>query len=295
MCINSPGSGQKEVSAIFRRLVVFLDELAPQQGVFPLALDWARRFCLPICGVPDAGPTSAIAVAGERRCEEINVAWEAAYPYGRELRDLRLIIRPGDLLIFGRALRSARRGEFFDELLRTDTVPVLFGSDASSLPSRVLLVDQGEHSSEQFIAAGGDICSSLGANLIVLTLARSDRLAHRREEATRNLLATRGINADFDFMVGREPRAAIASVARWRRCSLVIVEQKSVHPWWRWFRSGGNGWLAKFTEPLSFLSFPGTAIPFLPTYRRDATPMHGFEPPHVATSERNTLDSTQAR
>jgi hypothetical protein len=99
------------------------------------------------------------------------------------------------------------------------------------------------------------------------TVARSDRAARTRQNATRRLLSDRGLSADLDLIVTRDPRSAALSVARWRLCSLVVIPKNSAAPWWRWLRGGANFWCAKTMEPVSFLSFPGTGILSLPSIR----------------------------
>jgi hypothetical protein len=64
--------------------------------------------------------------------------------------------------------------------------------------------------------------------------------------------------ADFDFLVGAEARTAVAGVARWRRCQLVIVKRQDCASWWRWLRGSRTDWIMSLMGSFSFLSLPGT-------------------------------------
>jgi hypothetical protein len=63
-------------------------------------------------------------------------------------------------------------------------------------------------------------------------------------------------NCDFDFLVGSDVRAAVTSVARWRGCQLVVVEQHTDPAWLRWLRGNPLEQLIGFIGSVSFLALP---------------------------------------
>jgi hypothetical protein len=93
-----------------------------------------------------------------------------------------------------------------------------------------------------------------------LTVARFEQAARLRQQATQETLASSGIGADFDFIAGCDTGGAVLSVARWRRCSLVLLEQHASAQWWRWSGGMAAEWLVDVAESLSFLALPGKAI-----------------------------------
>jgi K+-sensing histidine kinase KdpD len=97
----------------------------------------------------------------------------------------------------------------------------------------------------------------------VLTVARTERQARQDQRAAEELFAARGLLADFDFVVGFDVRTAVASVARWRRCSHVVLEKTRSSSWWRWLRRDTMSLLSDLTDALTFLALPGADLPAL--------------------------------
>lgn len=258
---------------MFHRVVVLLDHLSPQQGAFPHALDWARRFRLPIHGIavpaelqshsPDP---ATVHQACANMCARFQIDWEISSWQGRAASDLQQVARPEDLVVFGQALPHGRKKELLRQTFLGSAPAVLLGSNTWSRPSRVLLVDDGNHPDGGFLVKAAEMSACLEAVTIVLTLARSERAARLRQEAAREALAICNVGADFDFMIGCETGAAVVSVARWRRCSVVVLEQHASTPWWRWSGGTAADWCVDLGDSLSFLALPGKAIP------RAATP-----------------------
>jgi K+-sensing histidine kinase KdpD len=133
---------------------------------------------------------------------------------------------------------------------------VLFCADAWESLARVLLVDQGDHGNERFLRTAVELCRRLEAAPLVLTVARSERAARARQQIVQATLADCNREAGLDYITGYETRVAIAHVARWRRCQLVVLEQRASAPWWRWLRDTSTDWLAELAESLTFLALP---------------------------------------
>jgi hypothetical protein len=123
-----------------------------------------------------------------------------------------------------------------------------------------LLVDQESDGDGGFLPQAAALCQGLGAEPIVLTVARSERAAQARQEAARAALGQRGLKACFDFLVSAEARAAAVCIARWRQCQLVVVPRQVRSPWWRWLRGPRIDPVTSVTEFTSFLSLPRSAM-----------------------------------
>jgi hypothetical protein len=281
--------GREKEILIFKRLVVVLDNLAPYRGAFSYALDWGRRFHLPIkgvarfavnsadgtwCGIQACldehlgatnsavqpgylgGESSTEKCACAQLCARWGVRWELARLKGPSECGLAQLTDPGDVLIFGKALPSPLKRELFLQAIRGTTSPLLICSDTWQPSSRVLLVDQGERGNFHFLERASGLCRALEASPVILTVARSERWALRRQREAQDVLVRVGVHADFDFIVRCETRSAVVSVARWRRCSFLVMERESVAPWWRWFRGGGSDWIADLTDSLTIMTLP---------------------------------------
>jgi hypothetical protein len=177
---------------------------------------------------------------------------------------LRRDVAPDDLLVFDQGLPAVQKQDLFRQALR-DQAPAVLVCPATWVPlSRVLVVDQKDTPEEVFLRRAAALCRGLGTDSIVLTVARTERAARLRQATARETLAGAGLDADFDFLVGAEVRGAVASIARWRRCQLVVMRRQDCPPWWRWLRDPHAEWMMNLTESLSFLSLPGTAASVLP-------------------------------
>jgi hypothetical protein len=266
-----------------------LDHLAPYRGAFSYALDWGRRFHLPIkgvarsavnsaggtwcgiqacldeplsatnssaqpCSLGSESPTEKCACA--QLCRRWGVRWELVRSQGLGECELAQLTEPGDLLVFGKALAPRLKRELFLQAIHGTVAPLLICSDIWQPSSRVLLVDQGQRGSYRFLECATGMCRVLEATPVILTIARSERFALRRQREVQDVLARDGVHADFDFIVGCETRSAVMSVARWRRCPFLVMEQKTVAPWWRWFRGDGSSWLAEMAESLTIMTLP---------------------------------------
>jgi hypothetical protein len=235
---------------VFRRLVVIADPLTPRCGAFALSLDWGRRFHAPLFGFGGRA-TEAEPLCAEL-CAQCHVPW-ASSSWQRQLRtELAPIMTQDDLLVVDQALPQPDKGELFREMAG-QSIPVMFCSARAHLPvTRILLLDQGNDGDGNFLNEAAGICRSLGATLVVLSVAKSERIAKRLQQGARHTLAGYGLAVDFDLFVGPDVCAAAASVARWRQCSLVIMEHPPAVPWW-WRRNSSTTQLTDRTDSPTFL------------------------------------------
>ena len=236
---------------IFHRAIVLLDRLAPHQGAFPHALDWARQLRLVVQGVwvPELEPSPATmtetgeAVTREKghveqmcagTCARAGVCWEGFC--GRRCLGevLRKIATPENLLVFDEALPSASKKEL-TRVACGKRVSAVLACPRTWVPlERVLVVDQAGSLNEPFLRNAMTLCGHLRAVPIVLTLAHSERAAILRREAICAALKDWGVEARLDFIVGARIGSAVTSVARWRRCQLILTQRPPERP-------GGTG------------------------------------------------------
>jgi hypothetical protein len=279
---------------IFRRLVVSLDHLTPDQGAFSYAVGLARCFHLPIHGIAghagsfrDNDARSAVN-SGRRRlgaqlielsgngiadigagdigpkcasiCAKWDIPWELCSCDRHADARLQQFGGAGDLLVVDR-IRFPMQGI---ELLRAprsaDAPAVLLCSDTWAPPTKVLIVDQGQQEHSGFLEAALKLCHYLQVLPIVLTIGYSQRAARVRQQAVRDELGRSGFSADFDFIVGCEIHVAAANVARWRRCQFAIVETHEQESWWRRFANPGPSSPLEWPQSLTFLVLPPSAL-----------------------------------
>jgi hypothetical protein len=280
---------------MFRRSVVLMNPLTPDRGAFPHALELAHRLHVPVHGmeVPEWGnPAKAVPRSGRempvpataagadgfparsacaRACARASVPWDWSRLGDHPVAALRQAVAPDDLLVFDQALPPGEKRELFLQAMVAPAPAVLVCPTTWSPLARALIVDQGCGSADDFLLKAARLCRQLEVETIVLTVGRSERVARRRQDEARSLLAGQGLSALFDSLIGAEVRAAVACVARWRHCQLVVLPREDSPPWWRWLRRASDDWLMNATEFASFLSLPGdSAVP---------TPPVGAAPP----------------
>jgi K+-sensing histidine kinase KdpD len=122
--------------------------------------------------------------------------------------------------------------------------------------SRLLVLHQHAEPPDGFLAAAADVCRRVGVRPVVLTVGRTDGEARRRQAVAEAVLAAGGLPADFDAVVGRDVRSAVAWAARWRRCSHVVVAKRQAAGWWRWPRNAAFQNLLGLSDRLTFLALP---------------------------------------
>jgi len=264
-------------SPLFRRLVVVLDDLAPWQGAF--AHDWAWRLHAPIhvicppwirtgkAGINGEDAEGSLTErtewlgAGAQASAELGVACEVHEWEDNALTGLRRFLDVGDLCIFSHTLPLAHKRYVFQQTLRYETPALLVCSRSYAPLSRILLLCSGKSPNELFLNKAVQLCRAFGAWPVVLSVANSERAAQQLQQAARETLASYDLRCDFDFLVGPDVGAAAASVARWRGCQLVVMEQQTAPAWLRWLRGDPLERLIGFMEPLNLLALPEVGVP----------------------------------
>jgi hypothetical protein len=248
----------------YERVTAWLDELAPDQGAFAHALEWAGRLGLPLCGRdPSLKPRHADQSRAERiqacgsACARHGVAWEAP-AVGAACGP-----RPVELNVIGDALPPAVRAPLLRWSLIEEQTSVLVCPRAWRPVSRVLVLNPEREPGGHFLADVLQLCRAFAATPVVLTVARTEVEARRRQRSAEEAFAAALTPADFDIVVGCEVRAAVARVACWRRCSHVFLAKDNSSPWQRWLRGDGRRRLVGASDCLAFLALPA-ARPFGP-------------------------------
>jgi hypothetical protein len=245
------------------RIVVWLDELAPERGAFAHALEWAERLRLPLkafAATAGGDGLSAQLDACERECLRLGVSWEVFRWQGPLDFGAKRFLRPTELSVFGSGLAPAVRQALLERALQSPPSPVLVCPSAWRPVTRVLVLnDQGEAES-CFLDLVAHVCLAFQAAPVILTVGWSEREAQRRQRQAEERLAVHRLPADFDCLVGCDGPGAVGVVARWRRCSHVFVERPPRAPWWRsWLRSGAFEQLPRLDQALTVLALPGAA------------------------------------
>jgi hypothetical protein len=261
---------------MFQRIVVFLDHLAPDQGAFARALDWASCFRLSIqallpratCrlgggqaqleGKARSERDAAVVESCAMVCRDRHVALEVAYRHESLARDGPFSLVPSDLLVLGARMTAAEKKRWLRWPMRDRGPAVLFCPDVHEPWSRVLVVDDNRPHHQEFLTASVELGRLCQAKPVILTVARSEKAAWQRQLETQQALADRGLSCDHDIIVGAEMRTAVAQVAQWRRCQGIIVERQAAPPWWHWWQSGTTEKLVGLTNAFSFLALPRT-------------------------------------
>jgi hypothetical protein len=233
------------------------DGLAPYRGAFRHALDFAARLRLPLHGVSNrngvADFSSRSRDAGtqllEEACSRFNVTWIP--DQSRTLGGDRLSAFVGndDLFFLGRALSMEVKTWLGARLGQTGPSFLLCPDEWTPL-TRLLLLDEGTLSVDNFCNVAALLCHRLGASPVVLTLGRSFYAARHRQDDLRHSC---GIDAEFDLLASVSGQDAVANIARWRHCQLVAVPHCDSQPWWSWRRRHFLNWGLDMSASLAFL------------------------------------------
>jgi hypothetical protein len=272
--------------AIFHRVVVWLDQLAPERGAFAQALDWASSLQLSLHGVVDStlepganhgdfvppGHGNSDLLGGcARACARRGVAWTASRHEGPMAAAVGQVVLPGDLLVLGASLPAEQKKQVLRKGFHGAEPAILVCPDDGQPWSRVLVLAEDDPPQEWFLAAAVDLCRCLRARPVILTIARSTRAARRRQDAVMDLVAGAGLSCDFDIVVGADVQAAVSHMARWRRCQGIILGRKAAPPWWRWWGCPTPDKIIGLTDSFSLLALPGAGLP-APSLTASGTP-----------------------
>jgi hypothetical protein len=233
--------------------------------------DWATRFgarLRVVAGNLDAAdrPARLAAVdALKRRCAGRGVNLELVFWQGTPTFGARQFLQTAGLCIAPPGLPEPVRRPIIAEWLGAPHVGLLLGRWQAEPPERVLVVDADGRRPEYLHGVAG-VCRALAVCPIVVVVAGSEAQAAARQRTVEAVFAGARLDAEFDIVVGRDAPGAVRRVARWRGCSLVIVERRAPSIWPRWPRGDLLDRMRDDPEAPAVLTLPyspqeGTALP----------------------------------
>jgi hypothetical protein len=250
-------------------VAVWLDSLAPRGGAFPHALDWASGLKIPLrilglsSGKTDSLLHGALAPAGTEcaaACAERGVACDVV-ECSQMSAAVGELFCPHGLSVFSSALASRVRDGFLRASMRAKENAILVCPASCAPVSRVLILHAPQDPTGGFLASALSTSRALGVNPVILTVARTERQARRGQLVAERACYVHRLAAHLDFVVGVDVGAAVASIARWRRCSHVFLERRQATPWWRWRQGDTLERLLGLTDSLTFLALPEAGLP----------------------------------
>src|SRR5215470_9911101 len=197
------------MAAVFPHVCAWFDALTPEQGAFVHALEWSARLGLPLRAVTaSADDAGGGRLACEAVCRERGVAWELA---GRQAWAGGDGAGPDDLYALD-GTPGGSRGDLFRQALGLPRAAVLLCPRTWRPATRVLVLHQDPDPADGFLDVALRVCGALGAEPVVLTVARTEAEARRREELAERTLAARLVPAESDTVIGGGLEEAVAWV-----------------------------------------------------------------------------------
>jgi nucleotide-binding universal stress UspA family protein len=267
---------------MFRGVSVLLDEATAERGALAQASECAARFRLPLHAVelPSLASNSSLpeAVAARLRgfasgvseaarealaaaCERGRISWDAVGWRGSSRSGSEQFFRPGELCVFANSLPAAFKDILLSCLARRPWTTALICPREWRPVSRVLVLNPEARPSDGFLDAAAAVCLAFQAAPVLLTTGRSESEARSRERFAEEALARRRLTVDCDIAAGCGAATAVLHAARWRRCSHVIVERRSISRWRRWLGGDLIRELAAIPDCPALIAVAGTAIP----------------------------------
>ncbi len=174
------------------------------------------------------------------------------------------LFRPFELCVFENELPGAVRETLLSRLVRSPQTSALICPRRWRPVSRVLVLNQHARPGDVFLDTAAAVCRAFQVTPVLLTAARSEAEARSRERFVEEAFARRRLTVDCDFVAGGDVTTAVARAVRWRRCSHVLVEQRSISYWRRWFGGDVIRELAALPEAPALVAVQETAVPSPP-------------------------------
>jgi hypothetical protein len=251
-----------------QHLSVWLDALAPPGGAFAQALDWATHLHLPMHGlaVSNMAPSALVGSDGVidqgpciAACAARGVPFEPMN-FSDSVTAARQLFHPRTMSVFSDAVPPDQRMNLLRWSLKDRCNAVLVCTRAYHPVSRVLILHQPGHAEPGYLASALTLCKAFQVLPIILTAARTESKAREGQRAAETVCYAERMAAHLDYVVGLELRAAVASIARWRRCSHVIMPRRQAISWWRWLGGDTLKELLELADSLTFLALPECGI-----------------------------------
>jgi hypothetical protein len=245
-----------------RRVVVWLDNLAPHQGAFDHSLEWSRMLRLPLHGIVPAslgraGIGDEALAACAATCAREGVAWS----YGWESSIIeRSQLLENDFCVVGHALMRSPGKRFLRALLHSQ-VGLLVCPPAWRSFRRALVVHADPALNRHYLDIAATTCHRAGCAASVLTVAHSEAAARRMQDLAMEAFTRQSVAADFHTVVGNDAHVAVPMVAGWRRCSHILVEQTRPKGWRRWLGFDLDKMIWEFADRFAILAVPAGPSP----------------------------------
>lgn len=211
---------------------------------------------MPIDGVCVQGYENAAVNLGScaSACRDEGVPWRSFVSDDASAGALMNDQRSGPLWVVSQRFPASARDAVVRGCMRHQGSSILVCPEQAKPMTRALLLNDARRPDGAFLQAAASLCRRLGVAPVILTVARSERLANHATTMSQAALAPHDFDLLFDCVVGLEARSAVGRIARWRRCQLVIMNQDARPAWWEWFRVPAFLELAEWLPDISFLS-----------------------------------------
>jgi len=264
---------------------VWLDDQSSDQGALPQSMDWAARLKLPLRVVVtsrqfayqpfqtegdadgsvlrDREPAPIIEKIKNWgiACSRRGITMETAFWVGETDVGIEKFLRPNGLCVFEDNRSDPVREQILARSRHNPELLLLLTPPTFKPMSRVLIVNQDQDPNGIFLETAARFCQALEVQPLILTIASSERDALLKQRFAEGVYSSLHLQADFDFVVCHDARAAVNRVAQWRNCSHVFFERpKKVVGISLWQRRRGDifAGLRSDSDHLTLLAIPET-------------------------------------
>lgn len=296
----------KEDRAIFRRLIVLLDNRAPLQGAFAYALEWAWHLRLPVHAwvfptldsagyrpaqlensepccppqlyVPASDEFATIASACATVCAERGVKLGLTPMEEDPAHAFRQYLHADDLLILSHGSGVAERQALIRHVLQQPVATLICPDVWKSTLSRMLILYQGRQQNQDALTLAMELCCCVRTRPVVLTVAPTQREGRRLQQPARAAFAEHGQEGNFDLLIGADIVEAAARVARWRQCQLLVIGRYGRPEWRRWVSGSTTEQLIDLANSFAVLTIPQRRAIDLDRHPTETAPVQGQDP-----------------
>ncbi len=223
---------------MFTHVSVWLDNEAHDETLFQQALAWASRLRLPLegCSVRCGEAAHAYDEAFARASASRQVAWNRVERNGDLFEGMRTFLRPHGLSVCSDAEFQRWGRKIPHGILDALQSSMMFAPPAQHDLDRLLVLDYEDEFRADYVDGVARLCTRLGIEPVVLTVADDETMALRRQKAMAAVMAKHRLRAEFDLVLEVELVDAVRLVAACRGCSHVVVENtppRLRNCWWR--------------------------------------------------------------
>ncbi|HEV3146813.1 MAG TPA: hypothetical protein VGZ47_23200 [Gemmataceae bacterium] len=255
-----------------RRVTVWLDELAPVQGAFAHAFEWALLLNLPLHGIVPADlPLATDALeACEAACKREGITWSHSGECSNESSIMEISRQlENDFCVVGAVLPPAQQQRVLQAALSRPQAGPLLCPIFWGWLRRALVIYDGRAPGNDYLHNAATICHGAGCPASVLTLAHSEGAARRLQDFAVEAFSGQGVKADFHTVVGRNAIGTVTMIADWCRCSHVILAKSARSVLRRWFERDWRRDMFDLASRFAVLPIPADR-PWRPAFSNDS-------------------------